>query len=90
MLRYLSTIDVKMVSVFLSSFRFLFLSRQALELLVKSQRIFVDFKMAGLKQQSDVEMKLVCREWFEGIDPLFEFRAFVQNSQLTAITQYYK
>ena len=44
--------------------------------------------MAKLQMDDKWCMNLVIREWSQNLNPLFEFRCFVSNEKLTAVTQY--
>lgn len=59
---------------------------QALNMLMQSERIYQDMKMA-LMIPERFEENIVVRQW-QDIDVDMEFRGFVCNSQLTALSQY--
>jgi len=61
--------------------------KDAINLLLKSNRTHVDLALANLKQD-EFQMDLIVREWVE-INPEWEFRVFVNHKKLTACTQYY-
>jgi len=60
---------------------------EALDLLIRSQRIMVDLTMRLLNDA--FEMNIVFRQWNTDLQPEKEFRAFLSNGKLTCITQYY-
>jgi hypothetical protein len=41
-----------------------------------------------IKKEYDWNMKLILRKWVEGVNGLMEFRCFVKNNKMNAITQY--
>ena len=70
--------------------------KKALELLIESHRIREDLnRMLNLGKQKFEKVKdavsIVLREWLEEVveRPQFEFRAFVHNNHINAITQYF-
>lgn len=62
--------------------------KEAVELLTRSNRIQQDLKL-GFLSHPDISEMLVVRKW-EEIHPELEFRVFIVNNQITAITQYHK
>ena len=63
---------------------------EAVELLARSRRTYVDLNMAMLKQgEEDLEMGIVIRRWQPDIDPLWEFRMFLKKREPTGLTQYH-
>ena len=62
----------------------------AIELLCRSYRTFVDINMSMLKQgELNFRMNLVIRKWYDIIDPNWEFRMFIKNKIATSMTQYH-
>eukprot|EP01087_Luapelamoeba_hula_P023840 TRINITY_DN8860_c0_g1_i3.p1 TRINITY_DN8860_c0_g1~~TRINITY_DN8860_c0_g1_i3.p1 ORF type:complete len:471 (+),score=65.27 TRINITY_DN8860_c0_g1_i3:52-1464(+) len=63
---------------------------EAIELLVRSQRTYEDISLLELIGGRDnFDMQLIVREWCEELLPEWEFRAFVHNKEMTAMTHYY-
>lgn len=71
--------------------------KHALEMLTTSERIYTDlfrsllFLDEKLKKQKNAEMprqQIIVRKYYE-TKPEFEFRAFVVNGKMTALTQYF-
>ena len=60
---------------------------EALDLLLQSRRIYWDLQYA-LEFPESFDIQIIFREWRK-IPLQFEFRAFVYNNQLTAISQYF-
>jgi D123 len=60
---------------------------EALDLLCRSERIHADLDLA-LERPSQWTQKIVIREWM-CIPLQFEFRGFVRNRSLNALSQYY-
>lgn len=66
---------------------------EAMFLLLNSQRIYDDITLslsqpnANHKDELNLGMSIVVRKW-ENIDPVMEFRAFVNNGKMCAMTQY--
>eukprot|EP01117_Protostelium_nocturnum_P012797 TRINITY_DN4738_c0_g1_i1.p1 TRINITY_DN4738_c0_g1~~TRINITY_DN4738_c0_g1_i1.p1 ORF type:complete len:369 (+),score=80.02 TRINITY_DN4738_c0_g1_i1:44-1150(+) len=60
--------------------------KEAVELLLKSERIFVDLVKAIPVDHWD--MKIILREFSQGLNPELEFRSFAVGRKLTAISQY--
>eukprot|EP01126_Amoeba_proteus_P006191 TRINITY_DN12150_c0_g1_i1.p1 TRINITY_DN12150_c0_g1~~TRINITY_DN12150_c0_g1_i1.p1 ORF type:complete len:341 (+),score=75.12 TRINITY_DN12150_c0_g1_i1:453-1475(+) len=67
--------------------------KQAMKLFLNSNRVHEDLRgmcsTTCLKDDSQTLTHIVVRKW-EEILPEFEFRCFVYNHSITAITQYYK
>ncbi|KAJ3440915.1 cell division cycle protein 123 [Anaeramoeba flamelloides] len=63
-------------------------AEEAIHLLTHSKRILMDLTIA-LKQEQEVIENFVFREWQE-IDVDMEFRGFVYNSNLNAVSQYFQ
>eukprot|EP01127_Copromyxa_protea_P008296 TRINITY_DN1900_c0_g1_i2.p1 TRINITY_DN1900_c0_g1~~TRINITY_DN1900_c0_g1_i2.p1 ORF type:complete len:273 (+),score=33.39 TRINITY_DN1900_c0_g1_i2:375-1193(+) len=61
---------------------------EAMELMLKSNRILEDLSRGELYQGDTFHTKLVIRKWAD-IDPELEFRTFVSKGQVTGITQYH-
>jgi hypothetical protein len=68
-------------------------TREGISLLLHSRRVVEDIMVTELNCADPVDanwsMQLVAREWWDDIYPPYEFRCFVSNNQMTAITQYY-
>jgi hypothetical protein len=63
--------------------------KEALKLLLNSQRIYIDLKNAELmNNKNEFNVNIIIREW-EDINPEYEFRAFINNSDMTCCTQYH-
>eukprot|EP01124_Arcella_intermedia_P029266 TRINITY_DN6134_c0_g2_i1.p1 TRINITY_DN6134_c0_g2~~TRINITY_DN6134_c0_g2_i1.p1 ORF type:complete len:399 (-),score=100.86 TRINITY_DN6134_c0_g2_i1:102-1136(-) len=62
---------------------------EAIDLLLRSNRVLEDLAKGELAQGSSFKSKLVIRKWTD-IEPELEFRTFVVKGQITAITQYHK
>lgn len=64
--------------------------RQTMYLLTTSERAFVDIKQATSSMQlyDDHPLQIVLRRWEPELDHTMEFRAFVNDCQLQAISQY--
>lgn len=68
-----------------------FSAKEAMNLLVTSQRIFADLNMyLKLSEQNEgsFDLSLVIRAWEPRIDGKNEFRCFVYNNNMVAISQY--
>ncbi len=70
---------------------------QGVELLCSSQRILSDLTRTVLVQQEadeseggGIKISCIVRRWFAKIAPQLEFRVFVVDRRVVAITQYYK
>eukprot|EP00005_Dracoamoeba_jomungandri_P002517 CAMPEP_0174255558 /NCGR_PEP_ID=MMETSP0439-20130205/4877_1 /TAXON_ID=0 /ORGANISM="Stereomyxa ramosa, Strain Chinc5" /LENGTH=383 /DNA_ID=CAMNT_0015337785 /DNA_START=1 /DNA_END=1152 /DNA_ORIENTATION=- len=63
-----------------------FSGSEAIELLVRSNRVQEDLTLGMLEHSSSIP--LIIRKW-EDISPEYEFRVFVVNQEITAITQYH-
>lgn len=61
--------------------------KEAVNLIIHSDRIFTDFCMGEL-MVDDYSSKLIIRQFNHNIDFQYEFRSFVFKGNLTAITQY--
>lgn len=61
---------------------------EAVAMLVRSERVFQDLT-ARLLHEEAFRMCVVVRAWAD-LEPEMEFRVFVYNARLTAITQYYR
>lgn len=73
-------------------------AQDAVKLLLHSQRVFDDIMRCDLDMEMSADskdpedywnLKLVVREWWPHLFPPFEFRCFVYDDFMTAITQYY-
>eukprot|EP01103_Thecamoeba_quadrilineata_P004888 TRINITY_DN14762_c0_g1_i1.p1 TRINITY_DN14762_c0_g1~~TRINITY_DN14762_c0_g1_i1.p1 ORF type:complete len:405 (+),score=31.59 TRINITY_DN14762_c0_g1_i1:1199-2413(+) len=64
--------------------------KSAISLLTLSKRIYIDLSFCLGRQRyiKNCPVLLVLRRWVE-IEPAFEFRGFVHNKKLTALSQYY-
>jgi hypothetical protein len=65
--------------------------QEATELLIKSQRIFCDISFHfqhGLEGTSSGSLALLLREWVD-MRPDYEFRCYVYQGKMTAISQYH-
>lgn len=62
-------------------------AQQAMELLMNSERVFLDL-LSALEFPEYWSMKIVVRPFIEGLPYSGEFRGFVYNNQLTAVSQY--
>eukprot|EP00035_Acanthoeca_spectabilis_P023431 m.449351 g.449351 ORF g.449351 m.449351 type:complete len:335 (-) comp19805_c0_seq1:91-1095(-) len=63
--------------------------KDAVKLLLSSERVFRDLIEAlTARAECNFSQKMVIREWCEQLDQEFEFRAFVYNNTLTALSQY--
>jgi hypothetical protein len=64
----------------------------AMNLLLTSERIYVDLirelRYIEKEKEAKFDVKLVLREWVDGINGLMEFRCFVKGNIMTAISQY--
>jgi hypothetical protein len=60
---------------------------EALDLLLNSERVFTDLRRA-LDFSEKFEVKLILREWNDDIKYEYEFRCFVYQNSLNAISQY--
>jgi hypothetical protein len=60
---------------------------EALDLLLNSERVFTDLRRA-LDFSERFEVKLILREWNDSIKYEYEFRCFVYQNSLNAISQY--
>eukprot|EP01080_Neovahlkampfia_damariscottae_P008476 gene8476-298_t len=65
--------------------------KDALELLIKSNRVFQDLSKSISFGEDFYQSKLILREWVDEVvnHPEMEFRCFVHEKQLNAITQYF-
>eukprot|EP01137_Pigoraptor_chileana_P032201 Opistho-2@21210 len=61
--------------------------RDALRLLCTSERAFRDL-LEALEAHEVYNAEIIVREWQSDLDPDFEFRGFVYNGALTALSQY--
>ena len=62
---------------------------EGLNLLLSSERIFVDLlKSLEHKEQVGWQVQICAREWAPGLDDTFEFRGFVADGDLVALSQY--
>lgn len=61
---------------------------QALELIRRSERVNTDLKTV-LTLPAEWDQRVIIRRWNPAADPAGEFRCFVFNKQLTAISQYF-
>jgi len=64
-------------------------SIEAVDFLLRSERTEIDLQFARLKQQKELRVHLVIREWID-INPLNEFRMFVVKGVPTSCTQYHR
>ena len=91
--------NVKMIAFFKATTEALQCSNEkdVMSLLLTSERIFHDLNVALLcaeaeRRQQDLQenwsTRLALRRWEPRIDDLMEFRVFVKNNRLTAISQY--
>ena len=62
--------------------------KEAVELLTRSNRVQQDLQLGFLSHPESSEM-LIVRKWSD-INPELEFRVFIVNNEITAITQYHK
>lgn len=63
-------------------------AKQALWLIVNSERTFTDMVHALGHEDGEWTMKIVLRHWMDGVDLANEFRGFVCQGNLTALSQY--
>jgi len=66
-----------------------FSGKDAMDLLLRSNRISDDIARGKLAQGDSFKTQLVVRKWAD-IEPELEFRVFVVRGEITAITQYHK
>ncbi|KAL6062162.1 hypothetical protein QOT17_012413 [Balamuthia mandrillaris] len=64
-------------------------AEEAMDFLLHSEIVYKELFERILAHEDDFTMKVVVREWVD-IDPEWEFRAFVCNRKLTALTQHCK
>eukprot|EP00753_Platysulcus_tardus_P008063 PLAT15596.1.p2 GENE.PLAT15596.1~~PLAT15596.1.p2 ORF type:complete len:387 (-),score=136.57 PLAT15596.1:1302-2414(-) len=60
----------------------------AMHRIVTSERVFVDLNRATALPREEFSISVVLRAWHSGVDGELEFRAFVHDGQLTALSQY--
>eukprot|EP01118_Nematostelium_gracile_P015953 TRINITY_DN6507_c0_g1_i1.p1 TRINITY_DN6507_c0_g1~~TRINITY_DN6507_c0_g1_i1.p1 ORF type:complete len:370 (-),score=101.99 TRINITY_DN6507_c0_g1_i1:105-1178(-) len=61
--------------------------KEALDMFLKSERIFEDIRAVFMTEKDDLDFYFVIRE-FRPIPHDLEFRAFCRNQKITALTQY--
>ena len=63
----------------------------ALELLIKSNRVFQDLNKSISFGEDYYQSKLILRQWIDEVvdHPEMEFRCFVHKRKMTAVTQYF-
>ena len=66
----------------------MFSGKQALNLILHSDRIFSDFILGVLENGENFLPNLIIREFESNLDFECEFRCFIYRGHLTAITQY--
>lgn len=60
---------------------------EAMELLINSERVFVDL-LSAITVPELFKVKLIIREWTDELPYSMEFRGFVYNNNLNALSQY--
>jgi len=63
-------------------------AEQAMEIISKSDRVFTDLTLDMLQQEEDYACNIILRRFDTSLRPEMEFRAFVNDRRMTAVTQY--
>jgi very-short-patch-repair endonuclease len=65
--------------------------KEAMKLLTNSYRIYEDLKKNTSFGEKNFKSKIMLREWIEEVsdNPQYEFRSFVSNRSLNAVSQYF-
>lgn len=61
---------------------------QVLNIFIKSSRVYEDLVEAQEFQTKEFKFSFIVREWYEGLHVDMEFRCFIYNGKMNAISQY--